>query len=129
MKQDLSRKKTPERTCLGCRKTKNKSELVRVVRSPDGKVLLDRTGRMNGRGAYLCRSGECVERALSSGALARALKAEIPPGTAAALRNEILSRTSGAPGAELPSGETETPEKKILPEDSGRRKGESRRDR
>ncbi len=84
-----TQKKRPQRTCLGCRETKNKELLIRVVRTPEGTVELDPTGRKNGRGAYLCRNAACLKKALKSKALGRALKTEIPEGTAEALEEEI----------------------------------------
>lgn len=55
--------KVPMRTCLGCNEMKPKKELMRVVRSPEGEISLDFTGKKNGRGAYICRSTECFEKA------------------------------------------------------------------
>jgi len=66
------------RQCLGCREMKQKKELLRVVRSPEGEASYDLTGKMPGRGAYLCRSAECLKRAIKSRALSRALQVEIP---------------------------------------------------
>ncbi|MDR2357373.1 MAG: YlxR family protein [Oscillospiraceae bacterium] len=71
-------KKTPMRMCLGCREMKPKRELIRVVRSPEGAVSLDFKGKSSGRGAYLCRSADCLKRAVRSRALSRALGVEIP---------------------------------------------------
>ena len=59
-------KKIPQRQCMGCRERKNKRELIRVVRSPEGQVSLDFGGKMNGRGAYLCPDPECLKRAIRS---------------------------------------------------------------
>lgn len=55
--------KTPMRMCLGCNEMKPKKELMRVVKSPEGEISLDFTGKKNGRGAYICRSTECFEKA------------------------------------------------------------------
>lgn len=71
-------RKKPQRTCLGCRNSKDKKELVRIVRTPEGEVLVDRTGKKNGRGAYICPDPECLRLAMRSRALARALNTEIP---------------------------------------------------
>jgi predicted RNA-binding protein YlxR (DUF448 family) len=68
--------RTPERTCLGCRQKAPKRELVRLVRRSDG-VALDRAGSAQGRGAYVHRDAACARRALSKGALSRALRAGI----------------------------------------------------
>jgi predicted RNA-binding protein YlxR (DUF448 family) len=67
----------PQRTCIVCRQTSAKRQLVRVVRTPDSRVTIDPTGKLSGRGAYLCDSPECWQTALKHrGALARALKVE-----------------------------------------------------
>ena len=72
-------KRIPMRQCLGCREMKPKPELVRVVRSPEGTVSMDLRGKAPGRGAYVCRSADCLKKALRSKALGRALNVEIPP--------------------------------------------------
>jgi len=66
----------PIRTCAGCRQERPKREMVRVVRTPEGSVVVDPTGKRAGRGAYLCPSFDCWSRALR-GSLAHTLKAEI----------------------------------------------------
>ena len=71
-------KKRPQRTCLGCRATKDKNLLLRIVRTPEGEVLVDETGKKNGRGAYICRDEACLLKVLRSGALRKSLDAEIP---------------------------------------------------
>jgi|SRR5690606_25340666 len=70
-------KHVPTRTCVGCRRVDAKREYTRLVRTPEGRVEVDPTGKANGRGAYLCRSRRCWKAALESGALARALRVEI----------------------------------------------------
>ena len=71
-------KKVPMRSCIGCMEKKEKRDLVRVIRTPEGEIRLDPTGRANGRGAYLCRNPQCLEKARKKGALSRALQCEIP---------------------------------------------------
>ena len=71
-------KKIPSRQCVGCRESRTKRELIRVIRTPEGQVTLDETGRMNGRGAYLCRRVECLQKARRSRVLERSLKVTIP---------------------------------------------------
>jgi predicted RNA-binding protein YlxR (DUF448 family) len=66
----------PQRTCVACRSTNAKRELVRVVRAPDGSVTIDVSGKRSGRGAYLCSAPECWESGLKRGVLTRALKIE-----------------------------------------------------
>ena len=63
---------------MGCREQKAKSELLRVVRAPDGTVSLDFRGKASGRGAYICRSADCLRRAVKSRALERSLETAIP---------------------------------------------------
>lgn len=70
-------KTTPQRTCVACRQVKNKKELVRVVRTPEGKVEIDITGKKDGRGAYLCPVPECMEKALKGNQLERTLRTGI----------------------------------------------------
>ena len=82
-------KKVPMRQCLGCREHKPKRELVRIVRSPEGQVSLDRSGRMNGRGAYLCRNPECLRRAVKAKALERAFETAVPDEVLERLESEL----------------------------------------
>ena len=84
-------KKTPMRQCLGCREMKPKSGLLRVVKSPDGVISLDLTEKGPGRGAYVCRSSECLKRAVKSKALSRAFGAPIPEEILEALGNKIAT--------------------------------------
>ena len=78
-------KKTPMRMCVACRQMRPKKELLRVVRTPEGAVLLDKTGRANGRGAYLCNDIECLNKAIRIKALERALEAKLDEDTHQAL--------------------------------------------
>ncbi len=71
-------KKIPQRQCVGCRAMKDKKELIRVVKSPEGGIALDFTGKSPGRGAYLCPDSACLTRARKSKALERAFAAAIP---------------------------------------------------
>jgi predicted RNA-binding protein YlxR (DUF448 family) len=71
--------KIPQRTCVACRQTNAKRQLVRVVRAPDGSVTIDPSGKRSGRGAYLCSSAECWQAGLNRGVLPRALKIESIP--------------------------------------------------
>ena len=73
-----SGRKIPQRQCTGCREMKDKKQLIRVIRTPEGEIRLDPTGRMNGRGAYLCASQECLARAVRNHGLERSLKTVIP---------------------------------------------------
>ena len=71
-------KKIPQRQCMGCRERKNKNEMIRVVRKTDGEVSLDFSGKLNGRGAYVCPDPECLKKAIKSKSLERSLEVEIP---------------------------------------------------
>ena len=82
-------KKVPMRQCLGCREHKPKRELVRVVRTPEGQVALDRSGKMNGRGAYLCHSAACLRRAVKAKALEHAFGTAVPEDVLARLSLEL----------------------------------------
>ena len=66
------------RQCVGCREMKMKKDLIRIIRTPEGQVLVDRKGKQNGRGAYLCSSAGCLQRARRAKSLERALKTTIP---------------------------------------------------
>lgn len=66
------------RTCVACRTRHDKAALVRIVRRPDGRVEMDRSGTLEGRGAYLCAAGSCRDMALKRSALQRALRTAIP---------------------------------------------------
>jgi len=74
---EKSRRKRP-RTCVGCRKEEGKRGLLRIVRSPGGKVRVDRGGKAPGRGAYLCRNRKCLRSARKKDALSKALKTKVP---------------------------------------------------
>ena len=82
-------KKVPMRLCVACREMKPKKELIRVVRTPEGEIVADETGRRNGRGAYLCRSEACLNKALKIRALDRALEQPLTEAAVDALRQVI----------------------------------------
>ena len=82
-------KTVPLRQCIGCREQKPTTELIRVVRSPEGELSIDLRGKSPGRGAYLCRSGECLKRAVKSRALERALAVPVPDDVWARLTAEL----------------------------------------
>ena len=71
-------KKIPQRQCMGCRERKAKKELIRVVRGTDGVVSLDFSGKLNGRGAYICPNPECLKKAIKAKSLERSLEVPIP---------------------------------------------------
>ena len=70
-------KRSRPRTCTGCREESPKRELIRIVRTADGKVTVDPAGRQSGRGAYVCRKKECILEAMKRNALARALRTPV----------------------------------------------------
>ena len=82
-------KKIPQRQCVGCREMKDKKALLRVVRSPEGAVSLDFTGKKPGRGAYVCPDPECLKKARKSRALERAFETVIPPEVYDAMEAEL----------------------------------------
>ena len=71
-------KKVPLRQCIGCGESKNKKEMIRILKTPEGEFILDATGRKNGRGAYLCPSKECLRKAIKGKGLERSFKMAIP---------------------------------------------------
>ena len=82
-------KKVPVRRCLGCGEGFPKKELLRVVRSPEGQVSLDATGKKAGRGAYCCYQAECLGRALKQGQLSRQLEVQLTPEVEQSLRDTM----------------------------------------
>ncbi len=82
-------KKIPQRQCMGCRERMEKRQLIRVVRTPEGEVTLDFSGKLNGRGAYICPKAECLKKAQKSKALDRSLEVTIPEEVYGRLSREI----------------------------------------
>ena len=74
----MQKKKIPLRKCTGCGEMKPKKELVRVVKTPDDQVVIDLTGRLNGRGAYICPNAECLKIARKSKRIERSFQMQIP---------------------------------------------------
>ena len=83
-------KQIPLRQCTGCRQMMPKNELVRVIRTPEGEVKLDKTGKMNGRGAYMCSNINCFNQAVKSKGLSRAHKIDIPEDIYEAIGKELI---------------------------------------
>ncbi len=71
-------KKIPMRQCVGCGEMKSKKEMMRVLKTPEDEIVLDVTGKKNGRGAYLCKSGQCLLKARKNKGLERSFKMSIP---------------------------------------------------
>ncbi len=82
-------KKIPQRMCNGCMEMKPKKELIRIVKSSDGEVSVDLTGKKPGRGAYICRNSQCLEKAYKSKKLNKSLEASISEEVFISLRTEI----------------------------------------
>ena len=85
----MSTKKFPQRQCIGCGEMKNKKEMIRILKTPEGAFSLDSTGRKNGRGAYLCPSMDCLRKAIKSKGLERSFKMAIPREVYEALEREM----------------------------------------
>lgn len=77
------------RQCVGCGEMKEKRELIRVLKTAENEIVLDETGKKNGRGAYLCRSAECMKKAKKSKGLERSLKTVIPEEIYGKLQEEM----------------------------------------
>ena len=82
-------KKIPMRMCVGCREMKEKRELIRIVRTPEGEVAIDETGKRSGRGAYICRNAECLKRAIKQKQLERQLDVTLTTEIVDALTTDI----------------------------------------
>ena len=92
----MKEKKVPMRMCVGCREMKPKKELLRVVRSAEGVVSIDLTGRKPGRGAYVCHSAECLKKAIRQRQLERAFECALGEETSASLLRELETLESQA---------------------------------
>ena len=85
-------KSIPLRTCMGCNEKKPKKELVRIVKNKDGEIFIDRTGKADGRGAYICDSLECLEKVIKSKRLEKVLEVKIPEEVYNNLRGVIIDK-------------------------------------
>jgi len=85
----MKTRKIPMRMCVGCREMKEKRSLLRVVKSPEGAISFDRVGKAPGRGAYVCKSKECFERAVKQRQLERALETRIDEAVFSQLMEEV----------------------------------------
>ena len=70
-------KSLPQRTCIGCNTQKNKNELIRIVKNKEGTIFIDKTGKAQGRGAYLCNDVHCLEKTIKSKRLERVFETKI----------------------------------------------------
>jgi predicted RNA-binding protein YlxR (DUF448 family) len=85
----VSMKKVPLRQCIGCQEMKSKKEMIRVIKTAEDEIMLDATGRKNGRGAYLCPSMECLKKAVKGKGLERSFKMAIPKEVYETLEKEM----------------------------------------
>ena len=88
-------KKVPMRQCVGCRELRNKKDLMRILKTPDNNVIFDDTGRMNGRGAYICPSVECLKKARRTKAIERSLDISIPDEVYDAIERQMSELDKG----------------------------------
>ena len=87
----MIRKKIPLRKCTGCQEMKPKKELIRIVRTDEGTFRLDPSGKMQGRGAYICPNEQCLEKAHKSKGLERSFKEKIPQSVYEELKKELTA--------------------------------------
>ena len=85
----MKTRKIPMRMCVGCREMQEKRSLLRIVKSPEGAISFDRVGKAPGRGAYICRSKECLDKAVKARQLERALETKIEQQVFSQLMEEI----------------------------------------
>ncbi len=86
----MADKKIPMRKCTGCGSIKPKKELIRILKTPEGEIIIDKTGKKNGRGAYICDSVECFEKAKKSKGIERSLEMQIPSEIYESLLKEMM---------------------------------------
>lgn len=85
----MKTRKIPTRLCVGCQEMYPKKQMIRVLRSPEGEISLDPSGKKSGRGAYLCRNKDCFHAAIKAKRLQKALKCDISPQLVTALAAEL----------------------------------------
>ena len=90
---ETKKRKIPERHCVGCGETREKKQLIRVVRTPEGDVVLDVTGKKSGRGAYICHNLSCFKKARKSKRLETGLNVQIPEEIYERLEKELTQET------------------------------------
>lgn len=88
-------KKLPLRMCTGCGEMKTKKEMIRVLKTPEDEIVIDSTGKKNGRGAYICAKLTCLQRAIKTKGLDRSLKVSIPKELVETLEKEMILLESG----------------------------------
>lgn len=85
----MQQKKIPMRKCTGCGESKPKKELVRIVKTPEGEIILDLSGKLNGRGAYICKSAECLRKARKARRFEKAFETAVLPSVFDAAEKEL----------------------------------------
>ena len=85
----MKKKKIPLRVCAGCQEQKSKKEMIRIVRTPEGNVEIDKTGKKSGRGVYICQNPDCLEKAYQEHRLERSLKTKVSPDIYEELRTDL----------------------------------------
>lgn len=85
-------KKQPQRTCMGCNQKKDKNELIRIVKNKNNEIMVDKTGKLDGRGAYICDNIECLEKLIKNKRLERIFEMKISNEIYESLRGVILDR-------------------------------------
>lgn len=83
-------KKIPQRTCIGCNVKKNKNELMRIVKNKNGEIKIDKTGKLDGRGTYICKSEECLSKAIKNKRMAKTFETEIENSIYENIKKEII---------------------------------------
>ncbi len=92
------KKRIPLRKCVGCQEKQEKKALVRIVRTPEGKILHDKGGKMAGRGSYICPKSSCLEKALKNKGIERALGGKIESELAEQLKETLPEKEDGTRG-------------------------------
>ncbi|HQE04906.1 MAG: YlxR family protein [Tepidanaerobacteraceae bacterium] len=87
----VKRRKIPMRMCVGCREMKPKKELTRIVRTPEGEIIIDATGKKSGRGAYVCNDIQCIKESINEKNLSKALDFNVTKEMVQRLQEELLN--------------------------------------
>ena len=85
-------KVVPQRTCIGCNEVKDKNKLIRIVKNKEGQISVDKTGKANGRGAYICDDIQCLEKMIKTKRLERTFETQIVPEIYEKLRGEMSDK-------------------------------------
>jgi len=88
-------KKIPQRQCVGCKEMKNKKELIRVLKTENDGIIIDVTGKKNGRGAYICPNADCLKKAIDTKGLERSFKMPVNPAVYEELKKELENIETG----------------------------------